>query len=369
MAHGERPNVCYVLPHYDPAAGSHFIYRYEFLELAARELHLFVVVEKCSARPPPHMFPAYCQRFSAMPLRLAESILLFFRERFRGRRHFYVHYSFYGAIAAWLVTCLAGGRVYYWNCGMPWLYRRSWYAEAVFRFILRHTILVTGTPGLACVYTEHYRLNPSRIRVLPNWIDAGRSRPAESAVVLRVKLGIPSSSRVVLFVHRLSRRKGADRIPAIAAGVTKRFPNAMFLIVGDGPERERVELKIQNSELAGVVRFVGEVSHRDISDYFAAADIFFMPSEEEGFPHVLLEAMAAGLPYVASDVGGVREITPPALQSYLVPSGDTQRFVERIGALLGADPRERAAISAAEREWVKRYDISAALQKFKNLFR
>lgn len=368
MAHGERPTVCYVLPHYDPATGSHFAYLYELLRIARADLDVFLIAERASVVPAGLVAEFHRMRFTWLPLRFLELLIMLGWQRLQGRRDFYTHYSFVGALAAWFVTALAGNRAYYWNCGLPWLYRRPRYAEAAFRFILRHSILVTGTEGLARAYARQYGLHSERIRVVPNWITVSRFAHVNRDDA-RHRLGISPDAKVALFVHRLSRRKGADRIPAIVAGVTKRVPHAMFLIVGDGPERKNVELKIQNSELAKVVRFVGEIPNRDVPAYLGAADIFFMPSEEEGFPHVLLEAMAAGLPYVASDVGGVREITPPALQPFLVSSGDDVRFTERISALLALTPEERTRISVEERAWVERYDLLQALPKFRALFK
>ncbi len=367
MAEGDRPKLCYVLPYYDPATGSHFAYLYELLRIAGADLDIFFIAERSSAVPAGLGTGFHRIRFPWPPLRLLELVIVLGWQRLKGRRDFYTHYSFVGALAAWFVAALAGGRVYYWNAGMPWLYRRSRLQEMLFRFIMRHTILVTGTNSLKEEYRHRYGLRAERIRVLPNWVTVKRFRGERASA--RRELGISPEALVLLFVHRLSRRKGIDLIPAIAAEVTKKSRNAIFLIVGDGPEREKLKAEIRSRKLEDRVRLVGEIPNRKIPSYFIAADIFFMPSEEEGFPHVLLEAMAAGLPYVASDVGGVREITPPALQPFLVPSGDAARFAKRICAVLALPPEERTRVSAEARAWVERYDISRVLPKFVGLFR
>jgi len=113
---------------------------------------------------------------------------------------------------------------------------------------------------------------------------------------------------------------------------------------------------------------VGEVPHRELPAYYRAADVFLMPSEEEGFPHVLLEAMASGLPHVASDVGGVREITPQELHEYLVPSGDTVEFARKLLDLLTMPSHQRERLAQREQEWAKRYDLGAILLQFTGLF-
>lgn len=345
---------------------SHFFHLYDLLDVANEKLDCYVIAER-GRLPRGISSPCdYLQKWQWFPARVIELASLLLWQRFRGRRWFYIHYSFAGAMVAWFVTRLFGGTVYYWNCGMPWLYHRPWLRESVFRFILRHTILVTGTPGMAEKYRHHYALHAERIRVMPNWIHVSRYVGGLTREVARQRLGIPADRKVVLFVHRLSRRKGAHLIVEVAASVTKRLENAMFLIVGDGPERKNLESRIMNQGLN--VRLAGAVSNRSIFDYFAAADIFFMPSEEEGFPHVLLEAMAYGLPYVASDVGGVREITPPVLEPFLVSFEDDARFAERISAILTLTPEEHDHLCTEERAWVGRYDLSEALPKFLALF-
>lgn len=367
MAVASKPKLAYVLPSYDPATGSHFFHLYGFLERAAEKLDLLVVIEQCRSRPA-WPFGLYCQKFLFPPLRMLELIFILLRARLSGRRHFYVHYSFYGGLASWLVARLTGAQAYYWNCGEPWRYRRPWLEEAIFRFILRRTVLVTGTDGLAQEYRRRYGLKAERVRVLPNWVDVARFREGPGRDAARRTLAIPPETKVVLFVHRLSRRKGAHLIPEIAAEVTRQRKDAVLVIVGDGPERKNLESSIQNLEFAGQVRLAGEVPQRDIAPYYRAADVLLMPSEEEGFPHVLLEAMAAGIPYVASDVGGVREITPPELQAFIVPSGDTGAFAASISSLLTKPATEVAAISRREQQWVQRYDVQAALAQFTALF-
>ena len=370
MPETAKPKVAYVLPEYDPDTGSHFFHVYDLVRQAAGSLDLLVVIERAGGDSSRLGVPAYVQRFSWPPLRFLEMFLVLFLERLRGRRRCYTHYSFYGALASWLAFGLTGGRAYYWNSGMPWLYRRPWFTERVLRFVLRRTILVTDPSSLAQEYRQRYRLRADRIRIVPHYISVRRFRDfAVSREEARGALGLPADGEIALFVHRLSRRKGAHLVPEIAAAVIRQEPRAMLIVVGDGPERENLESRIQNLELPNRVRMVGEVPQRSIVPYFRAADVFLMPSEEEGFPHALLEAMAAGVPYVAADVGGVGEITPPELRPYLLPAGDAAGFAEGILRLLHAGAERRARLGAAEQERVMRYDTAAILPQFLSLFR
>lgn len=281
-----------------------------------------------------------------------------------GVRDWYVHYSFKGAVTALVVTRLLGGRVFYWNCGMPWLYERGWFEEHLFRFILAHTILITGTRSLARMYASRYGLDEQHIRVLANGIDTSRFHATDHGTA-RVQLGIGQETHVVLFNHRLSRRKGAHMLPDIVEACREDAP--LFVIVGSGPYEEELRGEIARRGLSRMVRFVGSVAQKDIPEYLAASDVFLMPSEEEGFPHVLLEAMAAGVPIVVSDVGGVREILPPELQAYVCSSSDTKEFARNIRALLH-DATLRGTLGDIEQAWVMRYDIIAVRDAFIKLF-
>ncbi len=365
-----RPKVAYVLPVYSPAVASHLGHLYKLVQLTSGFLDVFVVIERAVARPTELGAPYYRQRFSWLPiLRAAELFIVLVTLRARGYRNFYVHYSFVGGLAAWLVAAIGGGHVFYWNSGMPWLYRRPWLEETVFRFILRHTILVTAPPGLGEEYRRRYGLAASCIRIVPHFITVSWFQPDISVEEAKRRRGIRPEQRVILFVHRLSRRKGIHLIPDIAAEVLKRRKDVIFVVVGDGPERKNLESRIQNLGLTSFVKLVGEMPQRDLPPYFWAADVFLLPSEEEGFPRVLLEAMAAGVPYVATDVGGVRAVTPPELQGYLAPSGGAAGLAQNVLLLLSLPDARRAVIKTAEQAWVKRFDTAVVLPVFDALFR
>lgn len=363
-----KTKVCYILPSYDPAESSHFFHLYEFLRQASRDLDIFLIIEKAKTRPLDFPHGVYCQKFSWLPFRVLELFVMLSSKRIVGYKCFYTHYSFAGAASSWLVSRIFGGVNFYWNCGMPWQYRRGRFEEAAFRFALRHSVFVTGTAGLAAAYQRHYGLKADNIRVIPNWVDTRRFSTKEGRQELRGRLNIPEGARVVLFVHRLSRRKGSHRIIPVAQEVMQKLGNVAFLIVGFGPEYDSLKSEIKNVKLEAQVRLAGEVANRDIPWYFHAADIFFMPSEEEGFPHVLLESMAAGVPYAASDVGGVREITPQEFSEYILPGGDIKGFSEAIVKLLTLGEAEKRDLIRRGKEWVMQYDVDAVLPKFVSLF-
>lgn len=164
-----------------------------------------------------------------------------------------------------------------------------------------------------------------------------RPKPKVAAVdvqSLRTRLGIVSDERIVLTVGRLSREKA--QIDLLAA--YKRLPatnpdiSSKLIIVGDGPERGRLEAAADAHGIKERVIFTGQIS--EVQLFYAAADVFALPSHSEGSPNVLLEAMAANLPIVATAVGGVPEILEDNESALLVPVNDAHAMAAAIARVL-----------------------------------
>ena len=320
-----QTKIAYVLPEYNERTDTHLYYNYELIKDASYKLDIFVVAEKADG-----VFnlgtPYRAQKHQKGFRRFFEIFWILFSLRGKGYNNFYVHYSYYGALAAWLTSKIRGGRVFYWNCGMPWLFKRPSFEESVFRFILKHTTVVTGTESLAKEYQKRYRVRDYRI--LSNWVDADRLRPRESKEATKSWFGLKAENKIVLFVHHLSERKGADLIPKIAEA----FPGVYFLVAGEGPSKK--SLIDEASKSNAIIRILGGVANSDIAPYLQAADVFIMPSREEGLPHVILDTMAAGTPFVAADVGGTKDLVPRGYENFLCESGNVDCFQNKIKKLL-----------------------------------
>jgi glycosyltransferase involved in cell wall biosynthesis len=164
-----------------------------------------------------------------------------------------------------------------------------------------------------------------------------RQPPASSDVIetLRKRLGIGKSERVVLSVGRLSREKAHQDLIEACKSLRETKPEVAFklIIVGDGPERSRLEAAVESKESKASVIFTGQVN--DVHSFYAIADVFVLPSHSEGSPNVLLEAMAANLPIVATAVGGVPEMLADHESALLVPPNDPPSLATAISSLLG----------------------------------
>jgi glycosyltransferase involved in cell wall biosynthesis len=355
--------VVYILPSYEEGTDTHFYYNYELIKKVRDQLDLFVIVEKCQTCPTSNVgqlgVPYYVQKFGFAPLRFLELLFVCFKLHVSGFKNFYVHYSYYGALTGWL----AGGTVFYWNRGMPWLFKRGLFEENVIRFIFGHSILVTSPESLAQVYKKHYRVK--EYRILSNWVDVERFRPTKEKEEAKKEMGIGLDKKVILFVHHLSRRKGVDLIIPIAEKFKE--SGTLFLVAGSGPEEKNLRIKIQNLGLDQTITLLGKVPNTEIVKYFWASDIFLMPSREEGSPHVLLEAMASGVPFVASNVGGVSDLVSPGHEWYLCASEDVKCFASKINSLL-SDEKNYADVRQEILLWAHRFDIDRGVQEFIKLF-
>ena len=362
-----RERICFIIPKHRSSTATHFNYLYKLIALLDKEQDLFLIVERGDKPDFLENKRVYVQKFKILPLKLIENFLIILYVRITGYRDFYIHYSFLSAMNSSLVARVSSGRTFYWNCGLPWLYHRSFSRDKFERLIYKLiTFLVTGTPGLKKMYAKHYHLPLGKIKVMPNWVDISRFKDrSASSNALKQKLGISEGVKIILFVHHLSRRKGAHYLPKIAESLKNE--KAVLLIAGGGPDRKRVESEISKLGIGDKTRFLNCIPNNEIQNYFAITDVFILPSEEEGFPHVLLEAMAAGVPFVAFDVGGVREIIPAVMNNYIAGAGDIEQFFDKIKELLNKKPEELKLIKTSLINWVMRYDISNSVKEFINL--
>jgi len=162
--------------------------------------------------------------------------------------------------------------------------------------------------------TKNYVLSlgadPKKIRVLHNGVDLNRFKPLSGVKSeMRRKLGIAQDASVVLTVRRLVYKNGIDTLVESAEIAVKKNPKLVFVVVGKGPDFEEVKEKIAQLGMQRNFRLTGFVSDEELPLYYNAADLFALPSKSgEGLPLVALEAMACGLPVIATNVGGTSEV-------------------------------------------------------------
>jgi glycosyltransferase involved in cell wall biosynthesis len=188
---------------------------------------------------------------------------------------------------------------------------------------LRDSLLALGAP-------------PERVVTIRNGVDLDRFRPVERAPV-RERLGLHGP--VVLCVGNLLPVKDH----ALAIETVAGLPDVTLLIAGEGPERSRLEAFANTAGLGHRLRLLGNRSQAELVELYAAADVLLLPSRSEGMPNVVLEALACGLPVVATAVGGVPEVLPDPAAGRVVPERTPEALRAAVSAVL-ASPPSRASV-------------------------
>lgn len=170
-------------------------------------------------------------------------------------------------------------------------------------------------------------------RIRLGW--SGRPQPRSTA---------PRAPTIVC-VAGLRREKGHDTLLAAFAIVRERIPEARLVLVGDGPHRAQVEALVRAARLADSVHLAGRAA--EIWPHLAGADVFALASPSEALGIAIMEAMAAGLPVVATDVGGIPELVEPGVTGELFPVRDHRELARKLVALLESPERLRAMSAAA----------------------
>jgi glycosyltransferase involved in cell wall biosynthesis len=170
-----------------------------------------------------------------------------------------------------------------------------------------------------------------------------------------------ATSEIILgTAGRLIELKGIEYLLSAAATLRREFPTLRVEIAGAGPHREKLETAVAYFGLEGQVEFLGWV--HDLGSVLPRWDVFVMPSLEEGFPIAALDAMAAGLPVVATSVGGVPELIEHGITGWLVPPRDADALASRLRLLL-TNPEARLSMGAAGRTRVRDHFSAAQMTK------
>lgn len=190
------------------------------------------------------------------------------------------------------------------------------------RFLLRGRDRVVGVGEAvrqALIHNEG--LPPTRVQVVYNGIAAADfAHASEERVSVRRELGLTADDFVLMLVARLDPLKDLATAVRTVERVAREQPGTRLLLVGEGPERAMVESLVRTKSLEKHVRLLG--LRRDVAHLLAAADLFLLTSISEGIPVTVLEAMASGVPVVATSVGGLAEIITHGQDGFLAPAGD-----------------------------------------------
>jgi glycosyltransferase involved in cell wall biosynthesis len=200
-----------------------------------------------------------------------------------------------------------------------------------------------------------------RIEVVPNGVDIERFRPAEMPTVR------DGGTLVVVAVARLVEIKGLQHLIAALARIPADMRSQIRLrLCGTGPYEGELRRQVREAGLDAQVEFAGLVPYERIPEEFQGADMFALPSLQEGLPLSLLEAMACGLPVMASRVGGVPAVICDGENGFLIPAGDVEKVSKAI-VQLASDSILRARVSKAARHTAQSWSWDSIWERYEAL--
>jgi glycosyltransferase involved in cell wall biosynthesis len=228
----------------------------------------------------------------------------------------------------------------------------------------RTDCLVANSQSVAEFYAERGVRTP--IAVIPNGIESPSTSTGKRDDLLR-ELNLPADARLVCYVGRLAEQKRVDDLLWAAQLLRQADPRAYFLILGDGPERARLQQHARDVEVSEHVRWLG---HRDDApSVLSSCDVFWLGSSFEGMSNSLLEAMSCGRPVVVTDIPPNRELVNHGVEGYLVKIGDGAGFAQFTVRLLG-DRELARKVGEAGRERVRRdFSVEAMIEAHVRLYR
>ena len=264
------------------------------------------------------------------------------------------------ALRVFQITGVIPALIARWRFGVPYVTTYGfWYAALsqpgpkrvlkgfVERLGLKHAAAVIATtPELA----ERARRLARRVELIPNGVDTSRFRPAAAPPV--------NTPKRILYVGRLSEEKN---LGAIITAVGALRDRATAVMVGAGPLQEA--LAAQARQAGAVVEFPGVVDQRRLPEVYGAADVFVLASFTEGHPKVLLEAMACGVPCVASDCAGNRSLVTDGRTGLLFEPRDAKALAHCIERVLHEPGLGGELARAARAEILARYDLRALVER------
>lgn len=217
-----------------------------------------------------------------------------------------------------------------------------------------HTIVANSRAAREQLTKEG--IAPTRIELIPNGIDFTSFAPPRDRHIIRK----------IVMVANLRAEKGHDVLIDAAPAILAREPEAEFFIGGDGPLRDALVRRAEAKGVADRFHFLGQCN--DVPALLATSDLFVLPSRSEAFPNAVIEAMAAGLPVVATNVGGIPELITPGTTGLLVPPGDAVALATSVLDLMDRPGFASSLGQAARARIEQEFSFDRMVASFESLY-
>lgn len=238
--------------------------------------------------------------------------------------------------------------------------------KLITKFVLKHSeiIIALSDDMKNRLLESHKRTN---IIIIPNGIDMCKFARHQEKNKIKNTLDIVHDKKIILFVGTLKKVKGVEYLIEAIKYTVQDYPNLLLLIVGDGDNMNSLKSLVERYELSDFVSFKGGVQNEEIPYFMALADIFVLPSLSESFGIVLLEAMASGIPIVASNVGGIPSLIENGENGFLVEPKSPEQIADKIKLLL-ADSEVRAYIGRNNKKKSKNYSWESIAKELEMIY-
>jgi len=235
---------------------------------------------------------------------------------------------------------------------------------------LAHHVLVNAEAVKRWLVDDGY--DGGKISVIHNGLDPSRFAGVVGGAALRAELSLPPNAPLVAMVSRLNRLKGVEEFLQAVSRVADRFEDARFLIVGDNGTPDgsdyRRELERRVAELGLERRVVFTGFRLDVPRLLSEVAVSVMPSLSEGLPNTVLEAMVAGVPVVATRVGGTAEVVDDGVTGLLVPPGDAAALAKAIEQLLAEPESARRLGRAGRQRVIQEFSLERMVRQTEQLY-
>ncbi|VAX38257.1 hypothetical protein MNBD_UNCLBAC01-2034 [hydrothermal vent metagenome] len=235
------------------------------------------------------------------------------------------------------------------------------------RFLSRWTTkVISCSDAVRQFVLQKEKINPSLTTTIPNGVDVQKFSNIEDNSSLRHELNIKSDDIVLTTIASLTPQKGHRYFLEALTEIIKINQNVKYFLIGDGPLRKELEEYVEKLGLGKYVQFLG-IRH-DVPLLLKISNIFILPSLREGLPLVIIEAMASGLPVIATDVGGTSEVVKEGVTGLLVPAKDVQKLIDAVVTLFNNPVDVKVMGEQGRKRAVKYFSQDIMLKQIEKIY-
>ncbi len=368
--------IVFILNHYSHNSQSHFYHVINLLEeIAKSDVKIALIIEKCEDQPNINnpniqVFP---QKQKNKFKRILELYGLLWKLQKEDYKRVFIRISWVAASIAIVVSFFSDIKTYFWLSGTTYpdlkfgLKKLKYQFKTLLPLWFIKTYIyrfVTGPETMIDYTIDVFGVKREKMMLLYNDVDINRfkSLTKDEKSQMKAEMGYADGEKLLLYVKRLSPIKGTNfYFPSILDDFYENKDNLIYktVIVGDGSERKLLMENISKKKYKDRVSILGGIPNKEVQKYYSISDIFLNCTLEEGFPRVLIEAMACGLPIVTTDAGGIKDLLANKQLDYMSPAKDVKMFSSNLIKMAKLSEEELEAIKAENLVEIKKYSTQS----------